>query len=96
VAQVTSDTPSAFRGYQWPHAGALVEMPDEEAAELLAIAGPDGGYVIVPAKRPAKKAVTEPAPKGGEFSEVTPDGDVTEAPKPKAAPPAAAPAAKPK
>jgi len=93
MAQVTSDTPSSFRGYQWPHAGAVVEMPDDEAAELLAIAGPDGGYTVMP-KRAARKAVAEPAPAAGQFSEVAPEGDVTEAPKAKAAPPAAKPAAK--
>jgi hypothetical protein len=89
MAQVTSDTPSSFRGYQWPYARAVVEMPDDEAAELLAIAGPAGGYTVAP-KRQAKKPVTEPAPKGTEFSEVTPPGNVAEAPaKAKAAPPAA-------
>jgi hypothetical protein len=94
MAQVSCDMPSSFRGYRWHHAGDAVEMPDEEAAELLAIAGPHGGYAIAP-KRAARKAVTEPAPKGAEFSEVTPEAGVAEAaPKGKTAPPAA-PAAKP-
>lgn len=85
MAQVTSETASSFRGYVWPHAGAVVEMPDDEAAELLAIAGPDGGYAVLPAKRAARKPVSEPAPKGGGFSEVAPSGDVAETPaaKPK-------------
>ena len=88
MAEVTSDTPSSFRGYQWPHAGAVVEMPDDEAAELLGIAGPAGGYSVVPAKKAAaRKPVAEPAPNAGEFSEVAPEGSVAEA-KPKPAAPA--------
>ena len=82
MAQVTSDTASSFRGWQWPSPGAVVEMPDDEAADLLAIAGPDGGYTVLP-KRAAKKQVTEPAPKSGEFSEIAPESDVAEAPKAK-------------
>lgn len=78
MAQVTSETASSFRGYAWPHAGAVVEMPDDEAAELLGIAGPDGGYTVLPGKKTARKPVAEPAPKGGEFSEVAPSGDVAE------------------
>ena len=80
MAQVTSDTPSAFRSYQWLHTGHVVEMPDEEAAELLDIAGPNGGYTVVPAKKAAAKKVTEPA-SPAELSEVLPEGDVTEAGK---------------
>ena len=86
MAQVTSETASSFRGYVWERAGAVVEMPDDEAAELLGIAGPDGGYAVVPAKKTAaRKPVSEPAPKGGEFSEVAPSGDVAEG-KPPAKP----------
>ena len=88
MAQVTSETVSSFRGYVWFHAGAVVEMPDDEAAELLVLAGPNGGYTVLPAKRSARKPVSEPAPKGGEFSEVAPSGDVAEGK------PAAKPAAK--
>lgn len=86
MAQVTSDTPSAYRSpagthYQWHHRGHVVEMPDEEAAELLEIAGPNGGYTIVPAKKaPAKKAVAEPAPPA-KLSEVKPAATLTEAGK---------------
>ena len=82
MAQVTSEHPSAdWMGHVWPHAGASVEMGDDEAAALLEIAGPNGGYVIVPppVKRQAKKAaaVSEPGPKQV-LSEVTPEGNVTE------------------
>jgi hypothetical protein len=76
VAQVTSEHISAFRGYQWLSAGAVVEMPDEEAAELLELAGQHGGYAIVP-KKAARKPVTEPAPAAA-VSEVLPEGNVTE------------------
>jgi hypothetical protein len=93
MAQVISEIPSSFRGYRWQHAGDSVEMPDDEAAELLAIAGPAGGYAVAPPKKTARKAVSEPAPKGG-FSEVAPEGGVAET-RPKASPAAAAkPAAK--
>lgn len=32
-------------GHSWPHDGAVVEVPHEEAEELLAI--PDGGFELV-------------------------------------------------
>lgn len=78
MALVTCDTPSAFRGYQWLSAGSVVEMPDEEAAELLDLAGPNGGYVIVPEKKPAARKVTEPAPPA-KLSEVVRPAKITEA-----------------
>lgn len=80
MALVTSTHISCFRGYQWPHAGAVVEMPDEEAAELLEIAGPNGGYTAVMSRKPARKAVTDPAPPA-KISEVVPAATLTEAGK---------------
>jgi hypothetical protein len=87
MALVSSELPSAYPGYQWPHAGAVVEMPDEEAAALIELAGPDGGYAIVapPQKRQRGKAVAEPAKPGG-LSEVVPEGGITEDGAGKAAP----------
>lgn len=48
-------------GHTWAEDGAVVEMPHEQAEELLAI--PDGGFTLV----------TPPAEDGPEFSEVDPD-----------------------
>jgi hypothetical protein len=69
------------RGHTWPQDGAVVEMPHEEAEELLAI--PDGGFTLVPAadeEAPPQAPEPEPpadgAPEGNpEFSEVNPDED---------------------
>lgn len=81
MAQVISETPSSFRHYQWLHPGHVVEMPDDEATELLDIAGPAGGYTVVPSKKPpSKKAVTEPAPPA-KISEVVKPATLTEAGK---------------
>ena len=79
MALVSSETPSSYPGYRWLTAGAVVEMPDEEAAALLKLAGPNGGYAIVPPpqKRQRGKAVSEPAKPGG-LSEVVPEGGITE------------------
>lgn len=65
---------SSSLGFTWDADGAVVEVPDEVAAELVAI--PDGGFTIVdaPAVAPevapeGPQAVTEPAPDGGQITE---------------------------
>lgn len=68
---------SCSLGFTWDTDGAVIEVPDEVAAELVAI--PDGGYAVVSAPdaedevAPADpQAVTEPAPDD--------DNQITEAP----------------
>lgn len=58
-------------GHVWAEDGAVVEMPYEQAMELLAI--PDAGCSIADDDDAAE--VTEPAP--------APDSPVSEAPKPR-------------
>lgn len=65
---------SSSLGFTWDADGAVVEVPDEVAAELVAI--PDGGFTIVDAPAaaaevapPDSQAVTEPAPADGEITE---------------------------
>lgn len=65
---------SSSLGFTWDADGAVVEVPDEVAAELVAI--PDGGFTIVSAPdgesevAPADpQAVTEPAPDDDQITE---------------------------
>lgn len=58
---------SSSLGYTWGTDGAVVEVPDDVAAELVAI--PDGGFAIVPDQviesevaPDNAQAVTEPEP----------------------------------
>lgn len=61
-------------GHVWDKDGAVVTMPHEEAASLLAI--PDGGFTLVnDSADAAKTTVEEPAPDLA--------GAVDEAPKPR-------------
>ncbi|MFE2832166.1 hypothetical protein ACFXI6_14130 [Streptomyces mirabilis] len=61
-------------GHSWPEDGAVVEMPHEEAEELLAI--PDGGFTLVlpdadAAPEPDNAAADSPE-SNPEFSEIDP------------------------
>lgn len=52
-------------GNEWPEDGAVVEVPVEQAAVLMAI--PDGGFSEAPApKKPAKQSDTEQGDGGQE------------------------------
>lgn len=65
---------SSSLGFTWDTDGAVIEVPDEVAAELVAI--PDGGFAIVSAPEaeaevaPADpQALTEPAPDDNQITE---------------------------
>lgn len=65
---------SSSLGFTWDADGAVVEVPDEVAAELVAI--PDGGFAIVSApgvetevEPDNPQSVTEPAPDGDQITE---------------------------
>ncbi|MFD9564348.1 hypothetical protein [Streptomyces sp. NPDC059994] len=82
-------------GHVWPEDGAVVEMPHEEAEELLAI--PDGGFSLASRGEAsedggadedldldAAQAHNDDPEANPEFSEVDPKTQDTEAPKPTA------------
>lgn len=51
---------SSSHGHTWPHDGAVVDVPEHDARELVAI--PDGGFAVVePDPDPAP---TDPVPRG--------------------------------
>lgn len=77
-------------GNEWAKAGAVVEVPYEQAVALLAI--PDGGFTEVdaspetetePEPDPAVEPEPEPEPEVVEEPAPEPDNPVDEAPKPR-------------
>jgi hypothetical protein len=74
------------RGHTWAEDGAVVEMPHEEAEELLAI--PDGGFTLVAPSGDDEPVPSVPEPEplpdvpepNPQFSEVNPDEDAADEP----------------
>lgn len=58
---------SSSHGHTWPTDGAVVEVPYEDACELLRI--PDGGFTEAPAEAASDEVPEEDSP---EFSEAPP------------------------
>ena len=52
-------------GHVWPEAGSVVEMPAEQAADLLSIQGAGFTEAEAPAKPARKPKATTPAPDAG-------------------------------
>lgn len=70
-------------GHSWPKDGSVVNMPHEEAEELLAI--PDGGFTLAPpdaedSPKPSPDDDTEDDPEqpNPEFAEVDPQAPAAE------------------
>jgi hypothetical protein len=61
---------STSLGHTWPEDGAVVEMPHDEAEELLAI--PDGGFSLVDGSSEEPLADDDENP---ELAEVTPESE---------------------
>lgn len=67
-------------GHVWESAGDVVDMPYEEAAQLVAI--PDGGFTIVPdpAPEPETNPNSEQEPEKTDIEEPGPADTLNEAP----------------
>lgn len=74
MTKIVKDSPGGAPGYEWKKAGDVVDVPEDLAAELLAI--PDGGFSEpgTEVKPEPESAVTEPAPEA--VAPVVEDGRV--------------------